>query len=189
VTAIIWKDLGIKLAQPVVQMFVVDQEGNILLIHRSSNIRSAPNVWSTPSGLHDIGLSVPAMIAKELNEEFNIGNDVIEEPTPMFQYENIAGDDPSLEQYHWLITVWKVEVSSFANLQNMEPAKHDKIEFATYRDFESPMFYKAFNFHPTYEKALKKHFMVQDPNPFGEPDDITEESKKDFSNKEENQIV
>ena len=56
----------------VVQMVPVDLEGRLLVMHRSDKVRSAKNVWSFPSGLHDIGETQEQSVARELLEEYDL---------------------------------------------------------------------------------------------------------------------
>ena len=121
-----WKCCPDLLPRPVVQGIPVDKNGSILVMHRSSRVRSAANVWSFPSGLHDIGETRQQCISRELHEEY--GLDALA-CIDIGTYENIAGDAPGLEQYHWVISVVGVLVEDVTQALNKEPNKHDRMEF------------------------------------------------------------
>jgi 8-oxo-dGTP pyrophosphatase MutT (NUDIX family) len=134
------------------------------IFHRAANLRSAGNVWSTPSGMHDIGETVEQTIIKELNEEFGLGDEVINFE-PVFQYENIAGDplfnqdgSPRL-QYHWVISVYEVCMGRLDKYVNKEPSKHDSTVILPWSIWFDEDTYNTYKFHPTYEAALREHFI------------------------------
>ncbi len=131
----------------VLQMLVVDPQGRILLLHRSNNVRSARNLWSFPSGLHDIGETAFECAQRELKEEFNlVGTD----PVWLGMYENIAPDKDQVEQYHWVITMIGMRVESFNDLVNREPDKHDKVELKNVEgEIRYSDFWKRYPVHPS----------------------------------------
>lgn len=106
----------------VMQMIPFDYQERVLVMHRSSKVRSARNCWSFPSGLHDIGESYRLCAHRELNEEYGL---VSKQIYPMGLYENIAGDSDAEEQYHWVITVVGALVDDVRVAVNKEPKKHD----------------------------------------------------------------
>lgn len=131
-------------------MFVVDKRFRLLLLHRSNNVRSAKNVWSLPTGLHDIGERIEACAARELHEEF--GLDALPGHIKFLgQYENIAGDpDPIAEQYHWVITTLGVLVEDASLFVNKEPDKHDEVKLVKVGELAMPDFFINFEFHPSF---------------------------------------
>ena len=143
----------------VIQMFVIDQECNLLLMHRSSTVRSAPNVWSYPSGMHEIGDTAMDTITRELKEELSL--------TPMTalmldQYENIAGDPLYVEnslaelrpQFHWVISIYIVIVEDCTKFINNEPDKHDRIKIAAIEDISSTEFLEWHRAHDSLHSTL-----------------------------------
>ena len=128
----------------VLQMIVVDPSHRMLAMHRGPNVRSARNVWSFPSGLHDIGETAIACAARELHEEYNL---VAMKTCFLGQYENIAGDEPGTPQYHWVITMLGVIVNSLEDAINKEPDKHDKMEFPSLVEYMGPDFYASYPMH------------------------------------------
>ena len=128
-SSIVWAKPAVP--RHVIQFVVVDEAGRVILLHRSNTVRSARNVWSFPSGMHDIGKTATEIIAQEMREELgldlNIDTDTIE---CLGQYENIAGDVLLLEQWHWVITMYMVTIQDCGAAVNMEPSKHDRLVLA-----------------------------------------------------------
>ena len=147
-----WHDNPSKpIPQHVLQMVVVDEQCRMLMFKRTGRTDSACDVWSMPSGRHEIGESVAQTLARELFEEFGLhGNSY----TLLGQYENIAGDDPSKKQYHWVITVFLVIVKDLEKLENKEPEKHSDVTFMHYRSLLDEDFFEKFPCHPTLETFL-----------------------------------
>lgn len=114
-----------KSSQPrcVVQVIPVDVKRRVLMLHRSNTVRSARNVWSFPSGLHDIGESIQECAKRELAEEFGV--EVLQTQT-IDVYENIAGDADAQEQEHWVIVLVAALVKDVDAIVNNEPDKHDQ---------------------------------------------------------------
>lgn len=147
-----WHDNPSKpIPQHVLQMLVVDEQCRMLLFKRTGKTDSACDVWSMPSGRHEIGENIPRTLARELFEEFGLhGNSY----NLLGQYENIAGDDPSKKQYHWVITFFLVLVKDLEKLENKEPEKHSDVTFVHYRSLLDEDFFEKFTFHETLETFL-----------------------------------
>lgn len=152
-----WQANPVKpIPQHVLQMIVVDRNCNMLLFKRTGNTDSACNVFSMPSGRHEIGEKTTDTIHRELEEEFSLKADNIR---LIGQYENIAGDPPNKPQYHWVITVYLVIVNSLDDLVNNEPDKHSELSFAHFSDphVNPDVFFNKFNFHPTLKEFLENN--------------------------------
>ena len=137
----------------VVQMLVFDSNEDLLIIHRHPDSKSAPNVWSLPSGNHEIGETVEECCERELMEEFDLEALSI---NLISQYENIAGDENRETQFHWVISLFAVFVKSLDDTVNKEPHKHDKfqeIPFDTVCDIE---FFNEYKFHPSLHEPFRK---------------------------------
>lgn len=146
-----WKQPAVP--RHVVQMFIVDQFGKLLLMHRSNNVHSARNVWSIPTGTHEIGESVATTIQRELMEEYGLH---AQQHRLISQYENIAGDldHPDDPQYHWVLSLFAVRVTDVTMAINREPEKHDKMEFVPLSILEDDVaFLEKYQFH----KSLHYH--------------------------------
>lgn len=145
--------------QSAIQMIPVSAEtGEILMLHRSPAVRSAANCWSFPSGLHDVGKTINDIIIQELDEELNLKDPI--SYTSIGVYENIAGDEPSRKQYHWVINVVVVQVESFKDMVNNEPDKHDEILLLPgHMPFQAD-FFDLYKFHPTFEQWGRGAFKV-----------------------------
>lgn len=142
-----WKAPAIP--QHVGQMFVVDQNHRMLIMHRSDKVRSAKNVWSIPSGTHEVGEPIKSTLIRELSEEYGL----IGVPGGIIdQYENIAGDaEPP--HYHWVISLYPILVDDVTQAQNREPDKHDKMEFVYFNTI-STLWLANHPFHPSLDIAL-----------------------------------
>lgn len=134
---------------PVVQMLVYDSQERFLLMHRSKENRSAANVWSFPSGLHDIGETQKECALRELEEEYGLQGETY---WPLGVYENIAGDENATQQFHWVITFAAVRVADVTQAVNKEPHKHDVMRTdLTLPDLLDPKaFLELFEFHPSF---------------------------------------
>lgn len=148
-----WKEPAVP--RHAVQMVVMDLNEKIILLHRSNNVRSARNVWSIPTGLHDIGETVDETIRRELFEECGLEPATGFKSRCLFQYENIAGDKDSEEQYHWVISVYLVTVNNVEKAENKEPDKHDKMEFVDrHVMFFSDEWKRDHTFHESLDSIL-----------------------------------
>ncbi len=145
-----WKIFPNAVPVPVVAGFVVDPQGRFPMLHRSDKVRSAPNRWSLPSGLHDVGETQAAAFCRELGEEIEIiahPDDVVHFPA----YENIPGDG-----WHWVISIMVVPTRTLDTFVNKEPDKHDQVEFFSYALLERP---HAFANGLTLDPALAAWFI------------------------------
>jgi len=97
----------------------VDPHERILVHKRGPNVRSAPNVWSFPSGLHEHGESLEDAARREIMEEFNLK---IEHLIQVGTYENQPGDG-----WHWVITLFIGSVENVEAYTNREPDKHPEV--------------------------------------------------------------
>lgn len=120
-------------------------------MHRSNEVRSAKNVWSIPTGEHELGETSFDCLCRELEEEYGL---LPINGTLLDQYENIAGDDPSNEQYHWVLTVFAVEVADVTKAVNKEPEKHDIMEFTPIDYLIDPNFLDNYKFHDSLQQRL-----------------------------------
>lgn len=132
-----------------VQVIPIDSQGLILTQHRSEHNRSARNVWSWPTGMHELGETLEECAVRELQEElqlFALGL------THLGVYENIAGDpEPDAEQFHWVVHVFGVRVVDVGAYVNTEPKKHDKLELLACTVFRKPQFFNDFKYHQSFE--------------------------------------
>lgn len=128
-------------------MIPVDSEGRVLVMHRSDKVRSAKNVWSFPSGMHEIDESIATTIERELKEEYGL-NALYAQHIGV--YENIGGDLEVDEQYHWVINVFAVRVADVTRAINREPDKHDEMVFHSLLKLGDPKFYETYKFHYSY---------------------------------------
>jgi ADP-ribose pyrophosphatase YjhB (NUDIX family) len=147
-TQVKWKPPGQSAPLHVVQMIPVDERGEFLVMHRSDKVRSAPSVWSFPSGLHDIGEDVATACRRELFEEY--GLEMIDHEL-IGVYENIAGDDPAKEQYHWVHAVHAALVPDVRTAVNKEPDKHDEMQHLPFQRLLVQEFYQEYPFHPSFD--------------------------------------
>lgn len=135
----------------VVQMIPFDSEERILMMHRSNNNRSARNVWSFPSGMHDIGETIRDCAVRELNEEYGLA---CQDMLHVGVYENIAGDADSEAQWHWVINLVAIKTPDVTKAINREPVKHDimKTDLHLSDLLDAEGFVAKYPFHPSFEK-------------------------------------
>lgn len=142
-----WKQPAIP--RSVVQIVPIDRNGMIPIHYRTNKVRSAKNVWSFPSGLHDIGETMAACAARELAEEWGYEVDA-SRCIHIGTYENIAGDPEAEEQYHWVISMVGVRLKGNASsFVNNEPEKHTTVQCFTFAGMCHPNFFKDLNFTPS----------------------------------------
>jgi ADP-ribose pyrophosphatase YjhB (NUDIX family) len=142
-----WKSPAVP--RHVLQMLVWDSFGRILLLHRSNTVSSARNIWSMPSGTHEIGETVGTCIRRELHEELHLNAKLI---TLLDQYENIAGDETP-PHYHWIISVYGVQVDNVTLAVNKEPERHDQMLFVPLHELDEDFF----DLHPFH---LSLHSLI-----------------------------
>ncbi len=137
-----------------IQMLVYDESEKLILMHRSNNVRSARNVWSIPTGLHDIGESIEQTIKRELIEECRLK---VTRYKLISQYENIAGDADAVKQYHWVLSVYAVQVEDVTKMVNVEPEKHDELKFIDLKELlDYNTFLRNYRFHDSFQNHKDK---------------------------------
>lgn len=119
-------------------------------MHRGPNVRSVPNTWSFPTGMHEIGESLYSCGRRELREELNL--EAIR-GVVLGAYDNIPGDG-----YHWMIIVMLVLVESFDDMVNNEPDKHDILEIVSQYELTRDDFFVDYPFHPSFVEWFKGNF-------------------------------
>jgi ADP-ribose pyrophosphatase YjhB (NUDIX family) len=144
-----WKEPAVP--RHVIQMLVGDGT-KYLIMHRSNNVRSARNVWSIPSGEHEIGETIQACAYRELEEEYGL---VALDHVLLDQYENIAGDE-SPPHYHWVISLYGIKVEDVTKAINREPDKHDQMIFPTHQELNKE-FFESHQFHPSLHETLNSN--------------------------------
>jgi 8-oxo-dGTP diphosphatase len=144
-----WKQPAVP--RHVIQMLVIDKDYRVLVMHRSNNVRSARNVWSTPSGEHDIGETVETCAFRELHEEYGLTGI---SSLLLQQYENIAGDEQP-PHYHWVISIYAVCVDDVRKAINREPDKHDEMKFVEMSELTEPSFFDQHKFHTSLHDILR----------------------------------
>jgi ADP-ribose pyrophosphatase YjhB (NUDIX family) len=148
-----WKMNKEPIPQHAVQVVPIDVLLRVLMMHRSEKVRSARNVWSFPSGLHDIGETMEACATRELEEEYGL------KPIAFCQlgtYENIGGDSDSDEQYHWVINVLGALVADCNAAVNKEPEKHDQMMVASLPAIANLNF-GTHPFHPSFQEWFNRN--------------------------------
>ena len=104
---------------------IVGPDGKMIVQHRSNGVRSAKNAWSLPSGLHEVGLTMPKQFCTEALEELDVH--VIPESVEFVDcFEAILPED----QWHWVLHLF-IAYSPDTTFTNKEPDKHDVIDRLT----------------------------------------------------------
>jgi len=134
-----------------IAVLVVDSKANILFLHRSDKVRSAKNVWSIPSGEHELGESIENCAYRELLEEYGLVGKTIK---IVDQYENIAGDaEPP--HYHWVVSIYLIGVDDVYKAVNKEPDKHDQMLIVNYLAWDRYKFFVTHEFHPSLHARIR----------------------------------
>ena len=149
-----WKIWPSAVPLTAVQVLVVDLQGRVLMLHRSDKVRSAKNVWSFPSGLHDIGETLEECAKRELIEEFGLD---IKQVSMIGLYENIDGDKSTEDRFHWVLAVQTAFVPDLDVFVNHEPDKHDLVALVDIKDFATPDFFRVYNFHQSFVSWATRH--------------------------------
>lgn len=118
-----WKTMPGNWPYVATSAIIVDDNDDIILLHRSDKVRSAKNAWSLPSGLAEIGIGVKEQMEVEAFEELNLTIQP-HRTKQLFFYENITPTDG----FHWLIVVFGMRVKNFNDFINREPDKHDEVK-------------------------------------------------------------
>lgn len=133
---------------PCLQMIVVDPSGRVLLLHRSEKVRSVRNVWSLPSGLHDVGETMEECAKRELKEEFSL--EAYGAMHHVAAYDNIVADGDGGQSWHWLLNLVVLTVPDVTSMVNNEPDKHDMVDYVDIMYFGTPEFFAEFPFHHSF---------------------------------------
>ena len=149
----VWVNTNAAVPRFVLQFIPIDHQERVLIMHRSPNVRSIPNVWSFPSGIQEIGEPWPETCSREMEEEYGLE---IEKMNAIGVYENIAGDDPSREQWHWVILLVGVRVRDVTQAINKEPEKHDKLEFIPLDTLSHDDFLFKYPFHKSFDRFFRE---------------------------------
>jgi 8-oxo-dGTP pyrophosphatase MutT (NUDIX family) len=133
--------------QHVVMVIPFDLSERMLQMYRGPNVRSAPNVWSFPSGMHDFGETMEDCARREMLEEYNLA---IERLQQVGTLENVPGDG-----YHWVITLFVGLVEDVEQAVNREPEKHPRMRFPPVSHLLQRDFYLEFPFNPSVSDYIK----------------------------------
>ena len=138
--------------------FAFDGDGRFPILFRGPNVRSARNVWSLPSGLHECGFSLGDQFCVELKEECNLEADP-RSALSVAVYENIAPDmpeNPTAPQWHWVIHVLAVRVKTLETFVNKEPDKHPEIKFVDVNELQLSL--QNDSWHPSLRQTLLANY-------------------------------
>jgi len=130
----------------------IDRDGNFPILFRGPNVRSAPNIWSLPSGLHEVGLTIEQQFIAELGEELNIIG-IEGSYQELGVYENILTEENP--KSHWVIHVGIIRVESLETLTNKEPDKHPEMKTVNVGDIERTL--NTHGFAPVLDAFLRDH--------------------------------
>jgi len=109
---------------PALIGFAYNSAGMFPILHRGNNVRSAKNLWSLVSGLHETGLTLAQQFANECREEVNL--EIIPSTFHVFGcYDEILEENG--QKWHWLMILCSAQVVSLGTLKNVEPEKHDEL--------------------------------------------------------------
>lgn len=139
-----WRQFDGPVPYSVVAGVAVNMDNQFIFLHRSNKVRSAPNCWSLPSGLHEVGETIISCFERELYEELRLRRAERTPYTTLPSYENIPGDG-----WHWVISTVVMFVEGF-EFTNREPDKHDDVRWLDIEEFRNPaMFLAKYPVHPS----------------------------------------
>jgi len=113
--------------------FCHDTEGNILFSKRTANCRDEHEKWDIGGGGLRFGEKIEEALRREIKEEY--GTEVID-------YSFLGNREVLREQEgrrtHWISFDFKVLIDK-SKVKNMEPHKHEKIEWFRWNNFPTPL--------------------------------------------------
>ena len=146
----VWNQLAGPHPHSTVIGFGHDKHGGFPMVYRSKEVRSMKEMWSLPSGLHEIGRTLIEQFADELYEE--LGLKVIKPASTVVAcYENITAAG-----WHWVNHIIVAPVKDL-NYINKEPQKHTAVKICTHQDFLSPKFFTVPDWDPVFGAILPTH--------------------------------
>jgi len=107
-----------------VRAVVFNQQKQVLLIQKASNQKIAPGRWLLPGGTVEFGEDVATTLNRELLEEVNL---IVTDAKILGTKKMILGET------HWVGLYYSVS-GDVSTVQNMEPAKHAKLDWFSVND-------------------------------------------------------
>jgi ADP-ribose pyrophosphatase YjhB (NUDIX family) len=153
-----WKTFAEPYPHVTTSGFAFDENGKFPLLYRGPNVRSARNVWSLPSGLHECGLKLRDQFCQELKEECGL-EAYPESVQEICVYENIAPDEndaPGTPQWHWVIHILAAKVRTLDTFINKEPEKHPQTQILHVSNL--PDFLNTQPWHDSLRTALLTNY-------------------------------
>ena len=144
-TTVPWKTFDVPRPQVVVGGFAINQYGEFPVLFRTDKVRSAPNCWALPTGLHELGLTLSQQFANELEEELGLTVSPNTRSVNLGVYENMPGDG-----WHWVINMVAVSVAK-SDIVNKEPDKHSDIRWVSINQFRELLG----SVHPTLKEWVE----------------------------------
>lgn len=104
-----------------VRAIIENSQKQILLIQKKSNQKIAAGKWLLPGGTVEFGEAPTDSLKREVKEEtnLNIENCIL-----------IGTEAMIIADTHWLGLYYRV-TGDFSDVKNLEPDKHEKIEWST----------------------------------------------------------
>lgn len=103
---------------------IINNKNQVLLIRRTGKSQGGlGNIWARPGGAIEFGETVEDGIKREIKEELNIDIELFGPKT----FENDIREEKGIKK-HWIAFAYFSKIVS-GELKNLEPEKHDKIEW------------------------------------------------------------
>lgn len=134
----------------VARSFILNAEGEILLVKRSSTDRHYPSLWECPGGKLDQGEDLDASRAREALEETGL---VVETLHPSFTTDSHIIDDES--EYDGLTYVVIFSIARVVGGELLLSEEHNEAAWVHYGDAFS------YDLTPEVRKALHAFFLLQ----------------------------
>jgi len=102
-------------------VLIFNDHGQVLLLKRTTNSRNEAGYWCKPGGTIEFGEKAEEAMIREIKEEVNIDIKIKE----FLCFSNHIIED---ENQHWIALHFVAEMVG-GELKNMEPHKHDSLEW------------------------------------------------------------
>ncbi|HXS15101.1 MAG TPA: NUDIX domain-containing protein [Candidatus Saccharimonadales bacterium] len=123
---------GIDYIGVSVGAFIINDEGDVLLVKRSQNAKNEKGKWEAPGGAVEFGEKLEDAIRREMKEELGIEIEIL---TQWVAKDHLLAD----ENQHWVPTTFLVKIKGEQKPQIMEPHKHDAMGWFALNNFPSPL--------------------------------------------------
>lgn len=123
---------GIDYIGVSVGALIINSKGEILLLKRSQLAKNEKGKWEAPGGAVEFNEKLEDAIKREMREELGIDINILKQFPAKSE---ILVDD----KQHWVPTTFLVSIAKGYTPKNIEPHKHDSIEWFALDNLPSPL--------------------------------------------------